>query len=45
MNTVLIRSFALLFGAVIALICSIYVVIGMRRKKKQLSEEQEEINK
>lgn len=40
MNTVLIRSFALLFGAVIALICAVYTALGMRRKRKQISESQ-----
>ena len=40
MNTELIRSFALLFAATIALICAIYVALGMRRRKKQLSKSQ-----
>lgn len=44
MNTVLVRSFALLFGAVIALICAVYAALGMRKKKKQLSESQPQID-
>ena len=33
MNTEFIRTFALLFGACIALICAVYVALGMRRKR------------
>lgn len=34
MNTQFIRSFAMVFGAVIALICAVYIYLGSRRKKK-----------
>lgn len=34
MNTQLIRSFAMLFGATIALICAVYVLLGSRRRQK-----------
>ncbi len=42
MNTELIRSFALLFGATIALICAVYVALGISRRKKQLQESQQQ---
>jgi hypothetical protein len=35
MNTPFIRTFAMLFGATIALICAVYVWIGYRRKLRQ----------
>ena len=39
MNTEFIRSFAMLFGATIALICAIYVWIGYKRKMKRFAIE------
>jgi len=44
MNTQFIRSFAILFAAVIALICAIYVYIGSRKKQKAFQEKQLENN-
>lgn len=38
MNTEFIRTFAMLFGATIALICAIYIFIGSRRKRKPTEE-------
>jgi len=40
MNTEFIRTFAMLFGAWIAIICAIYVAIGMRKKRKALLVQQ-----
>jgi len=40
MSDNIVLSFTLLFGAVIALICAIYVSIGMRRKKQKRLEEE-----
>ena len=37
----IVLSFALLFGAVIALICAIYVALDMRRRRISLLEKQE----
>ena len=37
MNTEFIRTFAMLFGACIALICAVYVALGMRKKRKAAS--------
>ena len=34
MNTEFIRSFALLFGATVALICAVYLYIGSRKRQK-----------
>lgn len=42
MNTELIRSFALLFAAVIALICAVYVGLGMRKKRIAAAQEQQQ---
>jgi len=44
MNTQFIRSFAILFAAVIALICAIYVYIGSRKTQKAFQEKQLENN-
>jgi len=42
MNTEFIRSFALLFGATIALICAVYLYLGSRKKLKDRQLELEE---
>lgn len=39
MNTAFIRTFALLFGATIALICAVYVYLIFRANSKQVKEE------
>jgi len=46
MNTEFIRTFAMLFGATIALICAVYIYLGSRRKQKakQVVEIQSENN-
>jgi len=36
----IVLSFALLFGAVIALICAVYVALETRRKRIRLAQEQ-----
>jgi len=41
----IVSSFVFLFGAVIALICAIYVALGMRKKKmEKLNEIEQEVN-
>ena len=42
MNTEFIRSFALLFGATIALICAVYLYLGSRKKLKDRPQQLEE---
>ncbi len=39
MNTTIILSFALLFGAVISLICAVYVFLINKRNLKEIREE------
>ena len=39
MNTAFIRTFALLFGAVIALICAVYVYLIFKKKQNSQPEE------
>jgi len=38
MNTEIIRTFALIYGAVIALICAIYVALIMRKERKMAEQ-------
>jgi len=42
MNTEFIRSFALIFGATIALICAVYVYLMYRRTLNSVEEEPQE---
>lgn len=44
MNTEFVRSFSLLYAAAIALICAVYVGLGMRKKRLAAEAEQQEID-
>ena len=39
MSQNIIVTFALLYGACIALVCAVYVAIGMRKKRKQAEKD------
>ena len=41
MNTQLIRSFAILFGAVIALICAVYILVESRKKPEPIQQQEQ----